>query len=79
MTLTFFSRSIHVYMGDGLTHEVRTLERAREILVDPRWPKTTGKAYKRAVEHVLEAAGDLDSAADAFEAAAKDAGVLVSR
>lgn len=79
MTYTSFSKPVRVYMGGGLTFEVSDLERARQLLLDPRWPMTTGKAYRRAVEHVLEAAGDLASAEKAFRDAAKDAGVLVER
>lgn len=77
--VTWFSRRIPVMLQDGLTRHVSSLDEARELLVDPLWPKKKGARYDRAIRAVWEMEGDLDAAENAFEAAAKDAKVLLKR
>jgi len=76
MAINWFRKRYSVYLGDGLTHVVSSLEKARDVLLDPKWPKHNGRTQKRAIEAVLEGAPGIDPE-DAFEAAAVDAGVLV--
>ncbi len=74
--MNWFRKRHSVYLGDGITHVVSSLEMAREVLLHPKWPKRTGKTQKRAIEAVLEGAPGIDPE-EAFKAAAVDAGVLV--
>ena len=71
--------AVWVYRGGGVTHDDRSIERACELLLDQKWPKKTGRKYRRAIELVCEAAGRLDDADRAFADAAKDAGILAYR
>ena len=74
--MEWFGRTIHVRLPGGLIVGVSNFDMAKEMLLDPRWPKRTGKAYNRAVVAVLEGMAELPEAAKAFEDAARDAGVL---
>ena len=75
--LTWFSRRIPIQFAGTAIFDVSNLEWAGELLLDPRWPKKKGRAYNAAVMAILEGgAADVAAAEKAFEAAARDAGVL---
>lgn len=73
--VTWFGKRYPVYLGGGLTSVVNSIETAREALLHPLWTKR-GRKYDRAVEALFEASTDLAGMEQAFEAAARDAGLL---
>lgn len=77
----WFSPGVRVAFGRiGQSVVVSSAEKAAELLLDKRWPKPDGRKQidaRRACLEVLDGLKEARHARRAFEAAAKDADVLL--
>lgn len=83
MALGWWAKPVLVWVGSNTTHHVTRPSEAADLLLHD-WPEFRGPAYESAKEALLKAlenpdSGSLNAASRlAFEAAARDAGILAS-
>ena len=80
----WWDRPVRVMISNSTAYNVQTSERAAEILLF-NWPRDTGEKHLRARQAIVRAMehpedpGPTIAARRAFEAAAREAGILAER